>query len=105
MAWTFFSCCLASQWSLHPSGIGWLHIETTCGVEKTESYVPCHGLEPVVLMLKWLSKLDGIEKDLMEKDADELCIMVAHVSRIRPNEPFLPKLWLLEGKAQTKYWS
>ena len=73
--------------------------------KRLKSYVPHRGLEPVILAPKWLSKLDGIEKDLMEKDADELCVMVAHASRIRPNEPFLPKPWLLEGEAQTEYWS
>ena len=72
--------------------------------KRLKSYVPRRGLEPEILAPRWLSKLDAIEKDLLEKNADELCVMVAHASRIRPDEPFLPKPWLLEGIAEDEYW-
>ena len=50
-------------------------------MEKAQSYVPHHGLEPEILAPKWLSPVNKFEADLIKDDNNELMTMLAHVSR------------------------
>ncbi len=69
-----------------------------------KSYVPRRGLEPAILAPKWLLAVDNIEEDLLRDDRDELKVMMAHVDIVKSDLSWLPKPWLLKGKAEGEYW-
>ena len=58
----------------------------------------------MVLSPRWLSTVDDIEEDLLKDDWDELRVMMVHVDAIKSNISWLPKPWLLKGKAESEYW-
>ncbi len=48
--------------------------------------------------------MDDIEEDLLRDDSDELKVMIAHADVIKSDLSWLPKPWLLKGKAANEYW-
>ncbi len=58
----------------------------------------------MVLASKWISAVDDIEENLLRDDSDELKVMIAHADVIKSDLSWLPKPWLLKGKAANEYW-
>ena len=58
----------------------------------------------MVLAPKWLSLVDGIEKELLKDDCDELKVMIAHIDAIKSDLSWFPKPWLLKGEVMNEYW-
>src|SRR5260221_6049016 len=48
--------------------------------------------------------MDDIEEDLLRDNSNELKVMIAHVNIIKSDLSWLPKPWLLKGKATNEYW-
>ncbi len=69
-----------------------------------KSYVPRCGLELAVLAPKWISAVDDIKEDLLRNDSDELKVMMVHTDVVKSDLSWLPKPWLLKGKAANEYW-
>ncbi len=72
--------------------------------KRMKSYVPQQGLEPAVLVSRWLSTIDNIKEDLLKDNHNELRVMMAHVDAIKSDLSWLPKLWLLKGEVESEYW-
>ena len=72
--------------------------------KRLKSYVPHHGLEPVILAPKWITPINKSEADLIKDDSDEMKTMLAHVSVGRMDLPWLAKLWLLSQEVANDYW-
>src|SRR5258708_39233320 len=49
--------------------------------KQLKSYVPRRGLEPVILPSEWISRVNGIEEDLLKNDSDELQVLMVHANK------------------------
>ena len=75
--------------------VAWKHLK---------SYIPCKGLEPVILKSKWLSEVSGLTEDFDEWEGleeREVDLTKAKQDRI----PGLLHPWELKGKELVEYWN
>ncbi len=72
--------------------------------KRLKSYVPRQGLEPVILLPKWISRVDEIKEELLRNNTNELQVLMIHANGGRMDIPSLSKPWLLKDEEANEYW-
>ncbi len=69
-----------------------------------KSYVPRQGLELVILLPKWISRVNEIKEELLRNNTNELQVLMIHANGGRMDLPSLSKPWLLKDEEANEYW-
>ena len=69
-----------------------------------KSYVQRQGMEPVILLPKWIARVDKIEEDLLKDNTNELQVLMVHANGGCMDVPSLPKPWLLKEEEVNEHW-